>query len=195
MPRAWYRIRRGATRGARSCPKIQGRKPTQAGQAVAARGATASLRDDFNSSHVLASLRHRPRAGQRLPLPFPPHYPPLAIRHRPISSFPCHLPMALCRPPFPIGQPPIAALWPPRDPVLLPNASTLTRCYHLANRRFEMTAVPAMVSPWISSRSLANVVHSARQPRQAGPCPRPGHPPDQPRIGFVRAPASRRNLT
>ena len=53
-------------RSSRAPGKPEPRAGTRPGQAGDARGATASLLDCLDRSDVLASLRHRPRVGQRL---------------------------------------------------------------------------------------------------------------------------------
>src|SRR5208337_968656 len=87
-------------RSSRAPGKPEPEAGTRPGQAGDACGGSASLRDCFERSDELASLRHRPGVGQRLLKPRwqmadgerPPLLPP--FRHLPSAI--CHLPSAIC---------------------------------------------------------------------------------------------------
>ena len=101
-------------RSSRAPGKPEPRAGTRPGQAGDARGGSASLRDCLDRSNVLASLRHRPRVGQRLlkarwQMKWPTAKDRRACLHfrHPPSAI-CHLPFVFCHLPFAIRT--IAAL-------------------------------------------------------------------------------------
>ena len=118
-------------RSSRAPGKPEPEAGTRPGQAGDACGGSASLRDCFDRSDKLASLRHRPGVGQRLLKPRwqmadgerPPLLPRLSssvICHLPFVI--CHLPSAICHLSFAICHLP-SAHSPPHHLPVRPGAS------------------------------------------------------------------------